>query len=219
MKPVCQIIIAMVLVLTSSALLAAGPTTGPSESSEPGPRLTDLIQCHEALAERSDGTSQKMDLKDPTPFVLSKGGRLYFVTDSTISVVNLQNPPQGKGRYVVTLLEHGKEVSREIELRDDNALGSVCCGNGKGLGLKELTPTAELTLETRSLIKAELQARFETVKDEYQNSYWQMKSAKAVKVCNKLNLIPAPPKEKSKKPKPAGAAKPGNKPAPTGATR
>jgi hypothetical protein len=144
------------------------------------PTLKELIVCHEALEERSEGTSEKLTQNKTiaTPFVFKSDGKLIFVTDTSMSILGKVKTSDGKmtnpvGQvFAVSLTNQGKEVKYQIEVRKNGDLGSVCCSNSETT-MKSDLPEGELsdqlTPTTRDYLTQELYARLQTFADFYRN--------------------------------------------------
>jgi hypothetical protein len=155
--------------------------------------LSALIACHEALVDRSDGTSQKMSMDQSTPFVFQKGHTFYFVTDTGISTLeNGHNMHGGGTTFVVSLMDHGKAFTQDVEVRKDGSLGSVCC-EAHPNRYPVADTRANLGPESLGALKSELAARLKTVESSYQNKDAKMNIVGALKMCEGVDFGSADP--------------------------
>lgn len=158
-----------------------------------GSELSALIACHEALVDHSDGTSQKMSLNQPTPFVFQKRRKFYFVTDSGIFTFENGHDMHGGGKtLVVSLMDHGKNFTQDVEVRKDGSLGSVCCEAHPG-HYPIANARANLGPESLGALKSELAARLKTVESSYQNKDAKMNIVGALRTCEGIDFGSADP--------------------------
>lgn len=155
---------------------------------EESPSLPKMIACHQALVDRSTGTSQNMVIDAATPFTFQAGTDILFVTESSISVVANKDKAYNGKVFIVALTSEGKESRHQIEVRKKGELGSVCCSDGSRANpALPLVPTSsELSPRTRQALLNELYLRLQTVSGEYQNKDSLMQTATALQACQGL---------------------------------
>lgn len=143
--------------------------------------LTTLIRCHEALDGKSEGRSEKLSTTSATPFMIPSGKELYFVTESSVSV--LKNDFADKD-IVVRLEEKDGPVFRKIGFRKDGSLAVVSFQDlSKEQKQNALSPRSKLDPASLEIIKKDLVKRMNSVTGEYQNKYDPEGTVDALNTC------------------------------------
>lgn len=144
--------------------------------------LSDIIQCHEDLDGRSDGNSQKLSMDQATPFALSDGDRLYFVTKDSISYVD--TTPYRSKDLVVHLREEGKDLYKKVGLDQKGHVSNIPFGSAVD-ARGAVDARAQLTSQALDLLKKELVLRWQ--QPEYAGDADHIAGTKkAIEECEKV---------------------------------
>lgn len=146
--------------------------------------LKSIVACHEALIDKSDGRSTKLDYDGPTPFVVPSGKSLYFVTQDSVAV--LKNDFVDK-TIIVKLRENDIPIHRKISFQKDGSLGTVSFEKLSEEEIKSaVRPIPQLDNEGLNILKKELLRRMNSVTGEYQNKYNPQATIASLEECRKV---------------------------------
>jgi len=146
--------------------------------------LSDIIQCHEALDGKSEGQTQKLGYDSATPFTLAQGKKLYFVTDTSVSV--LDNTFQGKN-LLIHLKEKGKDFYRQMAINAEGRIESISFDEIYDTTVSS-EPQLSLNDDTLNLFKKDILHRVDSMAEELQNKFDAKDTLAALKTCEAVKL-------------------------------
>jgi hypothetical protein len=149
--------------------------------------LSALIRCHQGIEERSDGhtTRLTMDSNAETPFALDGDGKIYFITDESISYIDSS---AYKGKNIIVELQEKKQPYRSnLSVNNEGKAGGVPSSDliqDKKLIVK---PHAKLDDETLALLRTELTGRWGNLAYACDEHHSRGHFSEAVNDCLKIN--------------------------------
>ncbi|KYG62771.1 hypothetical protein AZI87_15960 [Bdellovibrio bacteriovorus] len=146
--------------------------------------LKNVVRCHEALNDKSEGRSHKLGLETATPIVLPWGKHLYFITDSSSYVIDNKY----SGKEAVFRLEDSKMPYVKISFQANGEIGGMSYAElSKEEKQKAEAPKAKLDGATLAIFKKDLVRRMNSVTGEYQNKYDPQGTIDALLECRNVN--------------------------------
>lgn len=143
--------------------------------------LTSVIACHEALDGKSDSRTFKLETTSATPFTLIHAKKIYFVTDSSIHVLDHKYADQ---KMTVKLEEKGQAFYSTISFQKDGSIANVSFEDTTAEAKSQaVTPRAQLDPNSIALLKKELLRQMNSVTGEYQNKYDPEDTLHALNIC------------------------------------
>ncbi|WP_413569855.1 hypothetical protein ACLWBD_05175 [Bdellovibrio sp. HCB117] len=169
MKQLSVHLVALSLLISTSALASQD--------------LKNVVRCHEALNDKSEGRSHKLGLETATPIVLPWGKHLYFITDSSSYVID----NKFAGKDAVFHLEDSKMPYVKMSFQANGEIGGISYAEvSKEEKQKAETPKAKLDDATLTIFKKDLVRRMNSVTGEYQNKYDPQDTMDALLKCREV---------------------------------
>lgn len=144
-------------------------------------KLSSLVDCHEALQDKVDASTTKLDLNHPTPIVVQKGSELFIYTQKSVYRQSIS----AEARVIVLKIEDSQGVLyRKISINKKKQIEHVSFENlSASEKTQALTPRSALDEGSLALLTTELRRQIASMSGEYQNKYSPAETMKAIESC------------------------------------